>query len=46
VSLLYRPEEDRTGLPGQILLQGAKAKLLDAKLGRISLDQAVQSREF
>jgi len=46
VSLLYRPEEDRSGLPGQILLQGTKAKLLDAKLGRISLDQAVQSREF
>ena len=29
-------------MPGQILMQGAKAKLLDAKLGRISLDQAVK----
>jgi len=46
VSLLYRPDEDRSGMPGQILMQGAKAKLLDAKLGRISLDQAVQAREF
>ena len=46
VSLLYFPAEDRSGMPGQILLQGAKVKLLDAKLGRISLEQAVQMREF
>ena len=46
VSLLYRPEEDRSGMPGQILMQGVKSKLLDAKLGRISLDQAVKSREY
>jgi hypothetical protein len=46
VSLLYRPEEDRSGMPGQILMQGAKGKLLDAKLGRASLDEAVKSREF
>jgi hypothetical protein len=46
VSMLYRPEEDRSGLPGQILLQGVKGKLLDAKLGRVSLDQVVKAREF
>jgi hypothetical protein len=46
VSLLYRPEEDRSGMPGQILMLGAKGKLLDAKLGRTSLDEAVKSREF
>jgi hypothetical protein len=46
VSLLYRPEEDRSGLPGQILMQGVKGKLVDAKLGRISLDQAVQTKDF
>jgi hypothetical protein len=46
VSLLYRPEEDRSGMPAQILMQGPKAKLLDAKLGRISLEQAVKSRDY
>jgi hypothetical protein len=46
VSLLYRPEEDRSGMPDQILMQGEKSKLLDAKLGRIALDQAVKAQEF
>jgi hypothetical protein len=46
VSLLYRPEEDASGMPGQILMQGAKGKLLDAKLNRISLEQAVTAQEF
>ena len=46
VSLLYRPEEDRRGMPGQILMQGVRGKLVDAKLGRTSLDDAVKSREF
>jgi hypothetical protein len=46
VSMLYRPEEDRSGLPGQILMQGAKSQLLDAKLGRIALDGVVKEQEF
>jgi len=46
VSLLYFPDEDRSGMPGQILMQGEKAKLLDAKLNRIALDQAVKMQEF
>src|SRR5207249_9673892 len=46
VSLIYRPEEDRGGMPDQILMQGVKGKLLDAKLGRISIDQAVRVQEF
>jgi hypothetical protein len=46
VSLIYRPQEDRSGMPDQILMQGAKGKLLDAKLGRVSLDEAVRVQEF
>ena len=46
VSLLYRPDEDSTGLPGQILLQGERGKLIDAKLGRVPLDTVVKVREF
>ena len=46
VSMLYRPEEDRAGLPGQILMQGEKNQLLEAKLGRLPLDGAVKVREF
>jgi hypothetical protein len=46
VSLLYRPDEDASGMPGQILMQGEKGKLLDAKLGRIGLDDVVKVREF
>jgi hypothetical protein len=46
VSLLYRPDEDSSGMPGQILMQGAKGQLLDAKLGRTGLDGVVKVREF
>jgi hypothetical protein len=46
VSLIHRPEEDKSGMPGQILMQGAKGQLLDAKLGRVALDGAVKVREF
>jgi hypothetical protein len=46
VSMLYRPEEDRSGLPGQILMQGEKGQLLDAKLGRVALDGVVKERDF
>ena len=46
VSLLYRPDEDSSGMPGQILMQGEKGKLIDAKLGRVSLDTVVKVREF
>jgi hypothetical protein len=46
VSMLYRPEEDRSGLPGQILMQGEKGRLLEAKLGRIALDGVVKERDF
>jgi hypothetical protein len=46
VSLPYRPEEDSTGMPGQILMQGEKGKLIDAKLGRIPPDTVIKVREF
>jgi len=46
VSLLYYPDEDRSGMPGQILMQGEKARLLEAKLGRVAPDQAVRVQEF
>jgi hypothetical protein len=46
VSLLYRPDEDATGMPGQILMQGERGKLIDAKLGRASIDTVVRVREF
>lgn len=46
VSLLYRAEEDASGMPGQILMQGEKAQLLDAKVGRLELGSAVKVREF
>lgn len=46
VSLLYRPEEDSSGMPGQILMQGAKGKLLEAKLGRTPLGGVVKVQEF
>jgi hypothetical protein len=46
VSLIYYPGEDKSGMPGQILMQGAKGQLLDAKLGRVGLDGVVKVREF
>jgi hypothetical protein len=46
VSMLYSPQEDRSGLPGQILMQGEKSRLLEAKLGRIGLDGIVKERIF
>jgi hypothetical protein len=46
VSMIYYPAEDRSGLPGQILMQGEKAKLLDAKIGRIGLEGVVKEQEF
>jgi hypothetical protein len=46
VSMLYSPQEDRSGLPDQILMQGEKGQLLDAKLGRIALDGVMKERDF
>jgi hypothetical protein len=46
VSLVYYAEEDATGMPGQILMQGERGKLIDAKLGRIPLDTVVKAKEF
>ncbi len=46
VSLIHRPGEDKSGMPAQILMQGVKSQLLDAKLGRLGLDGVVKVREF
>lgn len=41
VRLMYLPYEDTAGLPANILMQGERAKLLDAKLGRAPAETAV-----
>jgi hypothetical protein len=46
ISLLYRAGEDVTGMHAQILIQGLKSRLLQAKIGQVGLEQAVQERDF
>jgi hypothetical protein len=46
VSLLYRADEDARDMPGQILMQGERGKLVEAKLGRIPADSVIKVREF
>lgn len=49
VSLFYFSWEERTGLPGQILMQAQRQALVNRKLGRLSaadLDSAIQTKEF
>jgi len=46
VSLVYFSYEDASGMPGQILMQGERGKLIDAKLGRVSIDSVVKAQEF
>ena len=43
---IMNAEEDATGMPGQILMQGERGKLIDAKLGRVPLDTVVKVKEF
>ncbi len=46
VSLAYRPDEDASGMPAQILMHGERGKLVEAKAGRVSLDTVLKVREF
>lgn len=48
VSLFYFSWEDRTGLPGQILMQAQRQTLLNYKLRRATgqLDSVIQVKEF
>ncbi|MBK9168520.1 MAG: hypothetical protein IPM24_13770 [Bryobacterales bacterium] len=41
VRLLYLPYENTEGLPAHILMQGERARLLDAKLGRVPAEAAL-----
>ncbi len=49
LTLFYYSWEDRTNLPGQILMQAPKGSLLDYRLGKISstaLEAAIRTEEF
>lgn len=47
VAFLSRfPWEDLTGMPAQIMLQGSKKKLLEAKSSGANLDAAIQAAQF
>jgi len=49
VTLFYYSWEDKTGLPGQILLRASRSSLLDYRLGKntsAALDAAIRTEEF
>ena len=46
VALLYRSYENTAGMPAQIMMQGQKRQLLDAKLGRASAAEVIKVQEF
>ena len=45
VKLTHQAWEDKTGFPDQIVMQGIKSKLMDAKLGRATAASAIQVQE-
>ncbi|MEK7404904.1 MAG: hypothetical protein AAB225_07325 [Acidobacteriota bacterium] len=45
VSLFYFSWEDRTGLPGQVMMQAPRQALVGIKLGRVG-ESVIQTREF
>jgi hypothetical protein len=46
VTLLFQAYENTSGLPSQIVMQGERGKLVDAKLGRIPVESVVKVQEF
>lgn len=46
VTLFNQRYENVTGMPAQIVMQGERGKLIDAKLGRVPVDSVLQAREF
>ncbi len=45
VKISHQLWEDKVGIPEQIVMQGTKSKLLDAKAGRIQVDAAIRVQE-
>jgi hypothetical protein len=45
VKITHQPWEDKSGFPEQIVMQGQKSRLMDAKLGRASVDSVVRVQE-
>src|SRR5712692_9805171 len=44
--LSHYPWEDLTGVPAEIMMQGSKKKLLEARAGGAGLEAAIQSAQF
>jgi hypothetical protein len=45
VTITHQSWEDKSGFPEQIVMQGQKSKLIDAKLGRVSADSVIKVQE-
>jgi hypothetical protein len=45
VKLNHQTWEDRSGLPSEIVMQGQKSKLMEAKLGKSPADSAIKVQE-
>jgi hypothetical protein len=46
VTLLSLGYENKAGLPGQILMQAQKSKLIEAKLGRVPVESVIRVQEY
>jgi hypothetical protein len=45
VKVSHQLWEDKSGIPEQIVMQATKAKLLDARAGKVALDAAIRVQE-
>jgi hypothetical protein len=45
VKISHQSWQDRSGFPQQIVMQGQKSKLMDAKLGKVSADSVIRVQE-
>jgi hypothetical protein len=45
VKITHQPWEDKSGFPEQIVMQGEKSKLMDAKLGKVPADSVIKVQE-
>jgi len=45
VKITHQAWEDKTGFPDQIVMQGVKSKLMEAKLGRTPVESAIREQE-
>ena len=45
VKISHQLWEDKTGIPQQIVMQATKAKLLDARAGKVTVDDAIRVQE-